>query len=295
MRMMEDKEQIGFHDLWFGKTCQEVSQATTAKTSEASWKKLQGSQTRPFLFLDLTGGSGQARDPSSVTDSLCVGDCTTLDFGESRNGGEDSLFSPTSMAYLPLRSCLSAILEKNPDPKYNLSPKACQGILNRAYRRRKKLPEALKVALERQALLLSETTTTDESLPMNPSRSTLVGGNRQPNLFTKRRDSRRKWSGGDEHESPDLLLQRSPSHFSDKRKQSESGRPRADAELRCGEDDLRPRELSGSSVAMAFKLGNGEKSRSIGLEREVSPTLNSECGGNKPAVFIGDTDEQAKD
>lgn len=77
--------------------------------------------------------------------------------------------------------------------------------------------------------------------------------------------------------------------------QSEAGRSRADAELRCGTDDLRPRELSGSSVAMAFKLGNGEKSRSIGLEREVSPTLNSECGGNKPAVFIGDTDEQAKD
>ena len=142
---------------------------TTARTSEPSWKNLQGSQTRPFLFLDLTEGSGQARVSSWVRDSLCVGDSTTLDFGESHNGGEDSLFSSISMDYLPLRSCLSAILEKNPDPKYNLSPKACQGILNRADRRRKKLPEALRIALERQACSPSETTTTDESLEKNPS------------------------------------------------------------------------------------------------------------------------------
>ena len=45
---------------------------------------------------------------------------------------------------------------------------------------------------------------------------------------------------------------------------------------------------------MAFKLGNGEKSRSIGLEVEVSPTLNSECGGNKPAVLTVSEDEQTK-
>lgn len=34
-----------------------------------------------------------------------------------------------------------------------------------------------------------------------------------------------------------------------------------------------------------FKLGNSEQARSIGLQAEMSPTLNAECGGNKPAVF----------
>ena len=178
MRTYEEDGQVSMFgaDSVCSKMYPDFYPQTTEKTSEPSWKKLQGSQTRPFLFLDLTEGGGQARDPLSVTDFLLRGECTTLDFGESHNGGEDSLFSPTSMAYLPLRSCLSAILEKNPDPKYNLSPKACQGILNRAERRGKKLPEALRIALERQARLPSETTTMDEFLPMNPSRSTLVGG-----------------------------------------------------------------------------------------------------------------------
>lgn len=36
--------------------------------------------------------------------------------------------------------------------------------------------------------------------------------------------------------------------------------------------------------AGAFKLGNSATARMIGYEVEVSPTLNAECGGNKPAV-----------
>lgn len=37
-------------------------------------------------------------------------------------------------------------------------------------------------------------------------------------------------------------------------------------------------------AVLAFKLGNSAKARSIGCEEGLSPTLNSECGGNKPAV-----------
>lgn len=44
-------------------------------------------------------------------------------------------------------SRLSQILEEHPHPKYYLSAKACRGILNRAERRGKQLPEALKAAL----------------------------------------------------------------------------------------------------------------------------------------------------
>jgi hypothetical protein len=45
-------------------------------------------------------------------------------------------------------SRLSDILERYPDPKYNLSAKACQGISNRANRREKTLPPMLQEALE---------------------------------------------------------------------------------------------------------------------------------------------------
>jgi len=51
----------------------------------------------------------------------------------------------------PIVTKLSDILEENPDPKYDLSAKACQGILNRANRRGKDLPAELRTALESQA------------------------------------------------------------------------------------------------------------------------------------------------
>lgn len=34
-----------------------------------------------------------------------------------------------------------------------------------------------------------------------------------------------------------------------------------------------------------FKLGNSENARSIGYAEEQAPTLNAECGGNKPAIL----------
>lgn len=37
-------------------------------------------------------------------------------------------------------------------------------------------------------------------------------------------------------------------------------------------------------MCAGFKLGNSEQARSIGYQEELSPTLNAECGGNKPAV-----------
>lgn len=52
---------------------------------------------------------------------------------------------------------------------------------------------------------------------------------------------------------------------------------------------LSSRENSGLNreavLCAGFKLGNSERSRSIGYEEELSPTLNAECGGNKPAVM----------
>ena len=39
------------------------------------------------------------------------------------------------------------------------------------------------------------------------------------------------------------------------------------------------------AVCAGFKLGNSEQERSIGYAEEQSPTLNAECGGNKPAIL----------
>lgn len=38
-------------------------------------------------------------------------------------------------------------------------------------------------------------------------------------------------------------------------------------------------------LCAGFKLGNSEQTRSIGYAEEQAPTLNAECGGNKPAVL----------
>ena len=90
-----------------------------------------------------------------------------LSGGEFRNDGNGLLSAVISTAlphrkfYLTLNcgekprvpnpTKLSQILQSNADPKYHLSAKACQGILNRAERRGKDLPEALLKALTEQA------------------------------------------------------------------------------------------------------------------------------------------------
>ncbi len=55
---------------------------------------------------------------------------------------------------------------------------------------------------------------------------------------------------------------------------------------------LSSRENSGLNreavLCAGFKLGNSEQARSIGYQEELSPTLNAECGRNKPAVVALD-------
>lgn len=64
----------------------------------------------------------------------CVGECWTLNTSESHKGEEESL--------------LSDILETGEIPqRFFLSKKACEGILRRAEKRGKELPEQLEMAL----------------------------------------------------------------------------------------------------------------------------------------------------
>ena len=131
---MEGQMSIFDLDICFGKMCVEHSQATKEKTLESSLKKQPKSQTKMPQFLDLRTGSGKPADASWQTDGALLGEYSMHSFGESPNEDVESL--------------LSQILEDNPHPKYFLSAKACQGILNRANRRGKKLPQMLQEALE---------------------------------------------------------------------------------------------------------------------------------------------------
>lgn len=79
------------------------------------------------------GADGAKPEQSLETDGLWLGDSLTLNIGEFPNAERESL--------------LSWILEDNVPQKYYLSARACQGILTRASRRGKLLPDILRQAL----------------------------------------------------------------------------------------------------------------------------------------------------
>ena len=124
-------------DTWSGRTSPEHSVATAEKISVPSSKKQRTSQTKVPLFLNLQTGNGQPPEQSWETNGVSLGEFSTRSFGES-----------PSVAVV---SRLSQILEDNPHQKYFLSATACAGILRRAEKRGKELPEILRAALERQA------------------------------------------------------------------------------------------------------------------------------------------------
>lgn len=118
----------------FGKTCPEHSAPMEEKISEPCWKNLPAWNNQTLQFLDLRRGADGAKpEQSPETDGLWLGDSSMLNIGESPR--EESV------------SLLSQILEVNVPQKYFLSARACQGILTRASRRGKKLPDLLQMAL----------------------------------------------------------------------------------------------------------------------------------------------------
>ena len=127
--------QMNFFDLVSpcGKTSPEPSAATKEKTSKRSSKPLAKSANQGFLFLNLTTESGSLLGLSWELVGALPGESMTLNFGESPSEGRGST--------------LSQILDLNAPEKYCLSPRACAGILRRAEKRRKTLPDMLRDAL----------------------------------------------------------------------------------------------------------------------------------------------------
>ena len=118
----------------FGKTLLEHLAATTETTFEPCSRK---SDRPKFQCLNLEDGGGA--EWSEFRSATYHGERLTLNIGE---------FPSAAVV-----SSLSQILQPREDvpQKYYLSSKACQGILRRAAKRGKELPEVLRIALESQA------------------------------------------------------------------------------------------------------------------------------------------------
>lgn len=138
MRQEAEQMSIFDQDLWCGKTCPEHSAPMEEQTSEQfSKRRSKSSAVKPSLFLCLEKDGRRADASLTWTENgALLGEFSMRSFGEFPNVDEESH--------------LSQILEDSPHQKYSLSAKACQGILRRAQRRGKELPQLLKNALERQ-------------------------------------------------------------------------------------------------------------------------------------------------
>ena len=147
MKTFEEDDQLCLFDpaTYVGKTCQVLSRqvSSTARTSAVSSRKLYELKYQAFQSLDLTPGAGNLLGEFYwETISPCVGGVWMLNTGVSPREEKES--------------SLSQILQADPPRRYYLSPKACLGILRRAYERGKELPPKLKRALQIQAGVISQ-------------------------------------------------------------------------------------------------------------------------------------------
>ena len=122
----------------YGRMCLARCPRTMGKISGESSKASSASKPPKQMFLCLREDAGCRPGRSWATVILSPGECSTQRrVGASHKDGN---------VYL-----LSWILQDNAPDRYSLSPKACRGILRRAAKRGKELPQVLREALERQA------------------------------------------------------------------------------------------------------------------------------------------------
>ena len=145
MQTYKEAEQLSMfgQDLWHGRTCPAPSarERPRAKTSGSFWRRSSALNAIPFQSLDLTPGAGNLLGEFYwELISPWRGGASTLNTGVSPRDAKES--------------SLSQILQADPPLKYYLSPKACLGILRRAFERGKELPKKLERALKIQAGLM---------------------------------------------------------------------------------------------------------------------------------------------
>ena len=155
MKTFEEDDQLCLFDpaTYVGKTCQVLSRqvSSTVRTSAVSSRKLYELKYQAFQSLDLTPGAGNLLGEYYwETTSPCVGGAWMLNTGVSPREEKES--------------SLSQILQADPPRRYYLSPKACLGILRRAYERGKELPPKLKRALQVQAGVITQSDQTNGNM-----------------------------------------------------------------------------------------------------------------------------------
>ena len=142
MQNQEEQELTLDRASWYGKMFREHSASTAAEISQQFSKRLSKSVSRKSpQFFSLQMG-GLIQDVFWGEDAQFLGEFLTRSFSEFPSGAEESR--------------LSQILQGGQLRRYYLSAKACQGILNRAKKRGKELPEMLRIALEQQSASLNE-------------------------------------------------------------------------------------------------------------------------------------------
>lgn len=134
-----EQEKTPAQGIWCGKMCPELSAPTKEPISASCSKKPpKWPANKPPLFLSLkTDGLQPDALPIWEDNGALRGEYLMHSFGVCPKDEN--------------ASHLSQILEASPHPKYSLSARACLGILNRAEKRGKQLPEILKLALIQQA------------------------------------------------------------------------------------------------------------------------------------------------
>lgn len=143
MQKHEEEYQYTLEDLdiWCGRTSPErsVQDSQKEQTSRRSSKKSSKSANpMPLCVCVSRIEDGLSLDVTilRMDDGALLGDYTMHSFGESPS--EENV------------SRLSQILQDSAPQKYCLSAAACTGILRRAAKRGKELPEILRNALESQ-------------------------------------------------------------------------------------------------------------------------------------------------
>ena len=228
-----------------GKTSPARSPPTKARTSGVSWKKRSELVCRAYMFLKVIPGVGNILgQPYWELLAPFVGESLTLNTGVSPRAARGS--------------SLWRILEPHPHRRYFLSQKACLGILRRARRRGKVLPDTLREALELQS------------------------GLRMADLVTLLRLGLLKAYHINQRDEGIDLGETAGAPVAFAANQRDEVRDLGD---KAGALGAQPGMKQQTFVA-SFSAGAGATAGGIGYSEEVTPTLKGSAGGNSmPSVL----------
>lgn len=247
MQTYFEGDQVSMFDpgLQHGKTSPARSPPTKARTSGASWKKRSELVYRAYMFLKVIPGAGNILgQPYWELLAPFVGESLTLNTGVSPRAARGS--------------SLWRILEPHPHRRYFLSRKACLGILRRARRRGKVLPDTLREALELQS------------------------GLRMADLVTLLRLGLLKAYHINQRDEGIDLGETAGAPVAFAANQRDDVRDLGD---KAGALGAQPGMKQQTFVA-SFSAGAGATAGGIGYSEEVTPTLKGSAGGNSmPSVL----------